>query len=288
MKIHAYIMAADPAWIEASVLSYYDSVDKIVVSYAEDGVSWSGTPIRVNECLERLRAIDKASKFSFEPGIFYSPDRTPMQSDTFQRQCALDSASEGADWVLQLDTDEVLFDKNTFWSCLEEAQAKDFRAMLYPARWIYQHLSGNDYLELCNYFGKVRASFPGPVAIKGGAKLHTARQANIPSFRVDFAAITTDSQTPSSVRIDRVIAPDSGIIHFSQVRSEESLRRKFESWSHSKDYDWEKEMRSWRGSRKNVALRCLLGAFQIPNRRPVRRVTLPMPDFILPQYRDED
>ena len=58
METNAYILAADPAWIEASVRSYYDRVERIVVSYDEDGLGWTGVPLDIEQCLRRLRAMD--------------------------------------------------------------------------------------------------------------------------------------------------------------------------------------------------------------------------------------
>ena len=60
MKLAAYILAADPAWIDWSVPSYYDLVDRIIVSYDGDGLGWTGAPLQIEECLNRLRAIDVA------------------------------------------------------------------------------------------------------------------------------------------------------------------------------------------------------------------------------------
>ena len=42
MRLTAYILAADPAWIEASIQSYYDIVEQIVVCYDRDRLGWTG------------------------------------------------------------------------------------------------------------------------------------------------------------------------------------------------------------------------------------------------------
>ncbi len=44
MRLNAYVLAADPAWIEESVASYYDLVQRILVSFDDSGTSWTGHP----------------------------------------------------------------------------------------------------------------------------------------------------------------------------------------------------------------------------------------------------
>ena len=51
MHLTAYVLAADPAWVGISVLSYYDLVEEMVISYDENGKGWTGAPIPVDECI---------------------------------------------------------------------------------------------------------------------------------------------------------------------------------------------------------------------------------------------
>ena len=61
-RIKAYILAADPTWIEESVGSYYPIVDEIIVSYDVDGRAYTGVPLPVETCLQKLRSIDRDGK----------------------------------------------------------------------------------------------------------------------------------------------------------------------------------------------------------------------------------
>ena len=244
MRINAYIMAADPAWIEASVLSYYDLVHEIVVSYDASGRSWSGTPIAVDACLNRLRQIDTEGKLRFCPGDYARSGHNPMENDTFQRQTALEMAGEGADWVLQLDTDEVLADAGAFLNCLETAHRGGFNGMEYPARWLYRSLGENRYLERCSRFWKTIAGFPGPVAVRPGVRLCNARQSDAHLFRVDFCKRNTDPWHAPESPVHRAIPPGQGILHYSWIREEEELLRKTSAWGHSQD-DWKSEIAHW-------------------------------------------
>ena len=115
MRIKAYVLAADPTWLEASVGAYYPFIEELIVSYDRIGCGWTGARIPVNECLERLRNLDVDKKIRWAPGDFSGRTADPMTNDTLQRNAALVLASEGADWVIQLDTDEWLPDPKIFW-----------------------------------------------------------------------------------------------------------------------------------------------------------------------------
>ena len=245
MRINAYILAADPAWIEASVLSYYGMVDRIVVSYDESSTSWTGTPIPVGECLSRLRAIDKDNKMVYFPGHYARLDHHPMENETHQRQCALDEAGKDADWVLQLDTDEVLMSAVVFNSCLGDADSGGFQALLYPARWIYQRVREGLYLERCGRFWRLQAGYPGPVAVRPGVWLKLARQCDVATFRVDFSL---ESRTPvptGDPTVHRAVTCAQAIAHYSWVRSHQEMLGKSKSSGHARDFSWEPEIRFW-------------------------------------------
>ena len=275
MRINAYIMAADPAWIEASVLSYYDLVQKIVVSYDEEGLSWSGTPLRVDACLERLKRIDSKGKLRFYPGRFARLDCNPMKNDTRQRQCALDLAGRDADWVLQLDTDEVLADSAEFASCLAQAQHSNFSAMEYPARWLYQSAGDERYLERCSRLWRAVAGFPGPVAVRPGVQLRNARQCDAPLFRVDFRKRNTDPCHHADAPVHRVVHPACGIIHYSWIRSEEELVSKTSAWGHSQE-NWDAEIRYWRWAGRHPRM-AIMATPLMKYARRLRMARIPTP-----------
>lgn len=272
MRINAYLMAADPAWIEASVSSYYALVREIVVSYDEDGLSWSGTPLELGECLERLARCDPGRKMRFCPGHYARKDSNPMVNDTFQRQTALDRAGENADWVIQLDTDEALMDAGVFLSCLEEADRGGFAAMDYPARWLYQRIGERRFLERCSRLWGPAGGFPGPVAVKPGVALRNARQCDAKLFRVDFRKRNTDPSHRADAPVHRAVPTRAGIVHYSWVRSEADLLRKTASWGHSRD-PWGKEIAYWKWAGKHPLFASMATPFMRFPRR-VRPVTI--------------
>lgn len=247
MKIKAYVLAADPAWMEVCVLSYYDMVEEIIVSYDENGLGWTGLPMPIDHCLQRLRAIDFDGKMRFRPGHYARTEYAPMVNETYQRQICVDEASQGADWVLQLDTDEAIADVPTFLSCLRQAEREGFPAMRYPARWLYKQLKGLWFLEMCSRRWRLTGGFPGPVAIKAGMQLTQARFCDVPTFHVDFRARCTSltNERLRDVTVNRIIGPESAIIHYSWVRSEKELRDKTVSWGHARDQDYTRDIDRW-------------------------------------------
>ena len=262
IRITGYVMAADPAWIRASVSSYYAIVDQLVVSYDADGLGWTGDPIPVAECLDAIRAVDHQRKVLLLPGAFWRPGYSPMANDTNQRQASLDVAGQGAEWVLQIDTDEILLDEAAFVSALHDADENRRDGLEYPARWLYATVSSGRYLEQSSRFGRLAAGYPGPVAVRPGVTLRVARQGPDALWRVDFRARNTDPSHQPGTRVDAVVAPRSGIAHMSWVRREDEMRAKARSSSHAYDFDWDRAIDRWRRHQRHPRLAALMTPFR--------------------------
>ncbi len=239
-------MAADPNYLAESVLSYYSQVERIVVSYDETSTSWTGTPIEVDTCLDILRRLDYDRKLVMAPGRYARLDHKPMENDTYQRQCALDLAGEGADWVLQIDTDEVIASPETFMSCLDEAERRGFNALDYPWRALLKQVGPRRYLENSTRFWRVTGGFPGAMAVRPGTKLVYGRQTLEPRFRADFRSTNTASWLGRSPRVHRVVTPDQAIYHYSWVRSEDYMDRKSRWSGHANDFNWNRRVERWK------------------------------------------
>src|SRR4051794_32393856 len=136
MRIHAYVLAADPTWLVSSVAVYYPHVDKIVVSYDEEHRGYTGAPVPSDTCLKYLRRLDGDGKLEFHPGKFASPGANggPREAETRQRRVALRQAESGADWVLQIDTDEVLPRWQPLREAIDEAARRAIAAVEWPMR----------------------------------------------------------------------------------------------------------------------------------------------------------
>ena len=268
MRLAAYILAADPTWVRSSVLAYYAHVSRIVVSYDRNGLGWSGSPVPARRCIAALRAIDSDRKLRFVPGDFAGTHEDLMAAETAQRQAALDVAGLGADWVLQLDTDEVLPDAAALCRALAGVDRR-YEAVAWPMRVLYRRLRGGRYLEVAAEDGGLHVEYPGPVAVRAGATLHHARHPTGPVLKVPLeppvravvvdvaaaeraavdvvavergaapaAVLTSPASTGGGERVAAhapscpTATPEQVIWHNSWARSPRSVRRKVLSWGH--------------------------------------------------------
>ena len=223
LRLAAYVLAGDAAWLRQSLESYYDLVDEIVVSYDTAMLGWTGEPVPVKKCLEiAASALDREQKVSYLQGEFWRPAFSPMENETHQRQVSLDAAANGADWIIQLDADEILLDPAAFSGALADGHVEGRSGLEYPARWMYAALGRNRYLEQSSRFGRLAAGYPGPVAVRPGTRLRVGRQGPEAAqlWRVDFRNRNTDPAHPRDIHIDGVVRPLQAILHLSWVRSE--------------------------------------------------------------------
>jgi len=274
--LHAYILAADPGWLIESVMSYYRFVERLVVAYDERGIGWTGRPTQALACVERLKAADSEGKMVFLPGHFYHPGVPPLELDTAERNAALEAAAPGAAWVLHFDTDEILTDPETFFSCLDEADRLGASAFDYPAR-TFLGASGPGWLiERRRRLWRVSAGYAGSVAVRPGLSLVQCRHVAIKPFRVDIRRRNTDPARAPDTPVHRVISSRSAIAHLSWVRSADELAQKFATWGHAYDTDWDAVQRYMRRI-DDHPYRTVVAAFD-PRRPPsVPRWLLPIP-----------
>ncbi|RXZ50146.1 hypothetical protein [Agromyces binzhouensis] len=255
MRLNAYVLAGDPAWIAESLGSYYPLVERIVVSYDRSHRSWSGHPLSVEESLRRISALDPEGKVVLLPGDHVAVDRSLMATETAQRQAALDAASEGADWVLQLDTDEVLPAPGVLLDQLAAADARGAGALDFPLRNLYAMTEDGRFLEQCGRFWTTQAAYPGPVAVRAGTALTVARQARgVLHHRVDVAPRNTDPAHPRNTRVDAVIPAAHAVLHLSWVRTEEQMREKRDVSGYAANRDWDRDLARWRWRAKHPLL----------------------------------
>jgi hypothetical protein len=278
VRLNAYVLAGDPAWIPESLGSYYGAVDRIVVSYDRNGRSWSGARLSIEESLRRIAALDVDKKTVLLAGDHADASRNPVRVETIQRQAALDAASDGADWVLQLDTDEILAASQVFFGFIARADDGGADALAYPARTFYSRSPSGVFLEQCGRFWTAQAGYPGPVAVRAGTTLSVARQAaSVPHFRVDMSAWNTDPAHARGTPVHAVVAPEHAILHMSWVRTEAQMREKSVVSGYATTQDWDRELPLWRTRSAHPRLTALGTPFA---RNPFRRFrTARLPEY---------
>jgi hypothetical protein len=245
LRLGAYLMIADVKWIAPCIRALYGLVDQIIISYDERSRGYSGDQIDFAFNLALIRALDPDGKAIFLPGRFFREECDPMENETNQRRISLEAASVKVDWVIQLDTDEILLDPAEFVRQLHAAHTAGREGLEYPARWLYADIGAGRYLERSRRFGGIAASYPGPVAVRVGAKLRHSRQGSESLWRVDFRSKNTDPWHDSETPVDAVITPDQAIAHFSWVRSREDMRAKARSSAHANHLEWDRLITRW-------------------------------------------
>lgn len=243
-RLVAYTLLGDPHYLAASIASYYEVVDAIVISYDRNGLSWVGEPLAIDACLDEVRAVDRQGKAVFAPGDFAFPDQHPLISDTWQRNAALSVASELGDWVLQLDGDEILPDPGTLLAHLERADSSGASALDFPSLWLFQQYAQGRYLASTDRWGRLASGFPGPLAVRAGTTLEHCRQTSALTWRVDIAPSSRDPFQPWSP-VHSTVPWRSAVRHFSWVRPREEMERKSRFSGHRDDLDWGRALRRW-------------------------------------------
>ncbi len=252
--MNAYLLLADPAFIEESVRSYYPIVGRIVASYDRSGLSWSGHPVQTSECIERVRRIDTEHKVEFVSGDFSSPDRPAEECETTQRNVALKLASSDADWVIQLDADEVLPDTDCFVSAIAEAERRGFTALDFPQRWFFTEPPPGVFIERATALFRTASGFPGCAAVRADQTLVVCRRVGgeaarpLPElFRVDIRHRSADpARKTGEWPVHRVVRPEQAILHFSWVRTPAQVSERLKYHGHAKGItpsflaDWNK------------------------------------------------
>jgi hypothetical protein len=248
-RINAYVLAADPTWIERSVNAYYSFVDRIVVSYDRNSLGWTGAPVPVEECLTRLSVLDVDRKMRFFSGDFSSAVKDPMENDTFQRGVALAHASDGADWVLQIDTDEFLPVPQALLDSIESADKLGVGGVEWPMRVLYRAMGPAEALEVCAPDGEDHFEYIAPIAVRSGTALIHSRRTGKSTLR---AVVRGDSRSlqlrrrpeKGEVREERLHSSEA-IVHNSWARSPVEMMRKLASWSHSGPAAWSHFLLRW-------------------------------------------
>jgi len=245
LRLGAYLLLGDPAYLEQCIRSLYGLAERIVVVYDEDGLSWTGRPLPIDACLSVVDRMDTQGKIQRLPGTYHDTGLAPLEAETVERNAGIAALGDSVDWVVQIDTDEVIGRPARFVASIERARDEGRRALDYPARWLYGHVGGAVFLERCRRLWGVSAGYPGAMAVEAGTHLRLARQCDVPLWRVDFRRRNTDPAHPRDATVDERVRPEEAIWHFSWVRSEAEMRAKATTSGHADDIAWDREIDRW-------------------------------------------
>lgn len=247
-RIGAYVLAADPTWLRSSLLRYRHLLDRAVISVAADGRGWTGAPIPSLACAERAREILPQAR---DVTGSWVDETDPVRADTAQRRDALGALGSDLDWVLQIDTDEVLPDPDALLAALAEADHRGLEAVEWPMRSLFSRLRDGRYLEARAEDGSPRFDYPGPIAVRPGTPLTECRRTSVGLLRPLVVGDQSSLQIqrppePNEVRLP-LLDVDQAILHNTWARDPRSVRRKIRSWGHRRGLvDWWYYATVWR------------------------------------------
>lgn len=216
--------------------AYYRHVDRLVVSYDADGVGWTGGPLDPTPVLDALRELDVDHKVMLLPGRYHHPGRHPLESETVQRQEALSLAGRDMDWVLQLDSDEVLPSAEKLLAILASDAAAEVDAVEWPMRVLFRRLRGDRYLYVSNPSGRPHTEYPGPIAVRPSVVLRHARTTDAATLRLSVDGDDSlQLRRPPAANETRaaLLTSDDIIWHNSWARSSGAVWKKIGAWGHS-------------------------------------------------------
>lgn len=244
-RLGAYVLPGDTVWLERTLRQYYPLLDALVVPVPQDGRGWTGVPIPVGEAVALIRGVDIRGIMATVSGSWINAEN-PMRADTAQRQAAVDTLSPAVDWILQLDNDEYLPHPEELHRVLDEADRQGVDAVEWPMRVLFRRTKTR-VLEVVAADGRARYDYPGPIAVRAGARLRDARRAEGSFLRL---VVSGDA---GSLQVSRPVEPgehrvvllehEDAIIHNSWARDTTATRQKMASWGHatgirSSSYFW--------------------------------------------------
>lgn len=234
-RIGAYVLPGDTVWLERTLRQYYPMLDDLVVPLPDDGLGWTGVPIPVAEALELIRAADTRGILRVIPGR-WSDKANPMRADTAQRQAAVDALSAGVDWILQIDNDEYLPLPERLELALDEADRRGIASVEWPMRVLYRRTRRRVF-EVVTADGRPRYDYPGPIAVRAGARLRDARRASGDFLRLvvegDDGSLQVNRRPEEGEHRVELLTHDDAILHNSWAREPAETRQKIASWGHA-------------------------------------------------------
>ena len=199
-------VAYDWEFLEYSLPAIYDHVAAICLSVDADYKSWNGNTFSfdIDRFHQSVKNVDTKGKIHILREAFYSPARTPIENENYQRRRMAEVLGK-ADWIVQIDTDEIIIKPKTFISELEKYKGQK-RPVNIHGIWI-------------NLIKQTSSGFI--YSILKTPPLAT----NKPEYNY--------GRTNGHFNIHT----NSFIVHITWARSEEEIKYKLLNWGHSHEFN---------------------------------------------------
>ena len=134
MKLCFYtLLAYDYKLSYASILSYYNIADEIILAVDSARLSWSGKPFEFDEKAVNnfILRIDKNKKIKLVQQPFYNPALDVTDNETNERN-QISKLFPADSTIIAINSDEVLLNPDEFWMWLSSYDDnKDIEAIEY-------------------------------------------------------------------------------------------------------------------------------------------------------------
>ena len=207
-------MAYDWEFLQLSLPPIYDHVEEICLSVDAGHKSWNGNTFSFDDdgFNELVKKLDNKHKIQVLREPFFSPERTPIENENYQRRRMAEVLGK-ADWTIQIDTDEIIIDPETFFSELEKYQGQK-RAVNIHGIWI-------------NLIKQTSSGFIYSV--------------------LKTAPLTTNKPEYNYGRTNGHfnIYTNRFIVHITWARPEEEIKYKLLNWGHSHEFNGMSFFKIW-------------------------------------------
>jgi len=212
-------LAYDWRYALDAIRSYYCIADEIILGLDRSLISWSGNRFKVDmaELGRGLRRIDMDRKIRLLRGDFHSHG-APMRNDTWERNWLSRKCRPG-NWVVQIDSDEVL------------VNPREFR------EWLVRRTGGQT----------VNGRWELVFKVIGG----TALVVDYRKSYIQVATMRRGGYVSARETTERRVVSPLVLLHYSLGRTAADLKQKLYNWSHSPDFDLPAYLKLW----KSVTLR---------------------------------
>lgn len=215
-----FLVSYDYEFLKIALPFVYKASDLIVLCIDQDRMSWSGNVFNFDETIfEWVKSIDSSNKIKIYQDKFYSPDRSSIENDSFQRTKLAEFMGEGG-WHIQLDTDEYFPGFEEFTRFLKSKK----RYLNHP---VSRPIDIGAFLVPI-----IKTCKEGYIYVKN-SKESFVLATNYPEY------------TNARRSKHRIIFSDHYVFHQSLARSEEEIKFKILNWGHNKDFNTLSYFKLW-------------------------------------------
>lgn len=214
-----YVVSYDYDLLLLSIKQLYINVDKIYLAIDKERKTWSGNLFEIKDSFfAKINKLDVNNKIEYYYDSFYVASLSPSECETRERNMLLKKMGRG--WLIQLDTDEYIYDFDKLSSYLN----KYWYLTVFPK---YTPIVFRG--KLITLFKKIPEGY---LYIDNDEKFSFIT--NIPNYEA--------CRANKSIRNYFI---NCTVIHNSWGRSEDELLIKIKNWGHRDDFDTQKFFEFW-------------------------------------------